>query len=63
MLIVDDDPGVCETLSDALKERGYHVRVFQERLVWHLSPIAVALGYHVGRHRPIRSARYIRKSC
>jgi PAS domain S-box-containing protein len=29
VLIVDDDPGICETLSDVLEERGYHVRVFQ----------------------------------
>jgi PAS domain S-box-containing protein len=29
VLIVDDDPGICETLSDVLEERGYQVRVFQ----------------------------------
>src|SRR6185436_18505684 len=29
VLIVDDDPGICETLSDVLEERGYKVRVFQ----------------------------------
>ena len=42
VLILDDDPGICETLSDVLEERGYHVRVVPPR----------ARGLDISRARP-----------
>ena len=30
ILIIDDDPGICTTLCDILKDEGYEVKDFEE---------------------------------